>query len=492
VFSPSRFFGQMMGVGPIKRHSIISLVSNIGVTAIGYLATFYIAHTIGAAPLGAFFLFFAYWNIFNLIADGGVGGAAIQRISEGHDQNEYFTAHIALRALFLIVTLLIVIFIGYVIADTQVSGLISWLLIALIVGTIGATVTTGVYGSGKVGISQIADLINTIVKVVIQIGAVYLGFSVDGLIGGFIAGMIAGALVNIRFLALHLARFHKTHIRSLLSYALWAFLAGATGVVVGYADTILVGYYLNTTEVGLYRVAVQFSAIAAFIAVSMRLTLYPKISRWKQEGDILSVETSISRAFTYSFFLAIPVLVGAGLLAEPILYFLYGAAFSSATMALILLLAAQIVMVFVTLETMTLNALNHPREAFRSAAAAAVTLVILDIILIPLIGISGAALALLISMGVNALLAHWFARHHVSINLEKMPVIHIVLASIIMGIVLELFRVFIPFSQFLILLAAVLLGAAIYLLLILKWDTGIHDELKEFTLSLGLPWPSWL
>lgn len=482
----------MMGVGPVKRHSLISFVSNIGVTGIGYLATFYIAHTIGAAPLGVFFLFFAYWNIFNLLADGGVGGAAIQRISEGHDQNEYFTAHIAIRALFLAGTLFVVLLIGVIIADPQVSGLINWLLGALIVGTIVATLSTGVYGSGKVGISQIADLVNTVVRVIIQIGAVYLGFSAAGLIGGFIAGMIAGALVNVRFLTLHLARFHRNHMRSLLSYALWAFLAGATGVIVGYADTILVGFFLNTTEVGLYRVAVQFSAIAAFIAVSMRLTLYPKISRWNREGDTLSVEASISRAFTYSLFLAMPVLVGGGLLAEPILYYLYGAAFSSATSALILLLAAQIVMVFVTLETMSLNALNHPREAFRSAAAAAVVLVILDIVLIPRLGIAGAALALLISMGVNALMAHWFARRHISIHLEKEPVGRIILASIIMGIVLEAFRLFIPFSHFLILLAAVLLGSVFYLLLILRWDSGIHDELKEFAVDLGLPWPAWL
>jgi hypothetical protein len=61
-----------------------------------------------------------------------------------------------------------------------------------------------------------------------------------------------------------------------------------------------------------------------------------------------------------------------------------------------------------------------------------------------------------------------------------------------MAIVLAGFRFFIPFSQFTVLLLATISGAFIYFLLILKWDQGIHDELKEFAGDLGLPWPSWL
>jgi O-antigen/teichoic acid export membrane protein len=56
----------------------------------------YFTHTIGPAPLGDYYLFLAYFGIFNLIGDGGFGGAAVKWISERTDQNEYMSAFVFL------------------------------------------------------------------------------------------------------------------------------------------------------------------------------------------------------------------------------------------------------------------------------------------------------------------------------------------------------------------------------------------------------------
>jgi O-antigen/teichoic acid export membrane protein len=92
-------------------------------------------------------------------------------------------------------------------------------------------------------------------------------------------------------------------------------------------------------------------------------------------------------------------------------------------------------------------------------------------------------------MGVNALIAHWFLRRLIKVRFEKKPISHIIIASLIMAIVVAGFRICIPFTQFLVLFLAVLAGVIVYLIVILKLDRGIHDELKEFAGDLGLPWP---
>ena len=56
----------------------------------------YFAHTVGAGVLGGYFLFMAYFGIINLVSDGGFGGAAIKRISEGEEQDAYFSAFFVL------------------------------------------------------------------------------------------------------------------------------------------------------------------------------------------------------------------------------------------------------------------------------------------------------------------------------------------------------------------------------------------------------------
>ena len=80
------FFHQLMNIDPIKRQSLIHLFTNIAITAIGFLSTVYFARILGPSILGAYFLFLAYFGIFNLIVDGGFGNAAAKRISEGREQ----------------------------------------------------------------------------------------------------------------------------------------------------------------------------------------------------------------------------------------------------------------------------------------------------------------------------------------------------------------------------------------------------------------------
>ena len=177
--------GRLMDMGPVRRHSLIAFSSSIGVTAIGFFTTIYIAHDAGAAALGGFFLLLAYVGVIGLFTDGGVSGAALQRISEGGSQDEYFSAHATVRVLLLAATLTVLVAARPLFVDLNQSGLFIWLLAALEISTGAGIISTGVYGSGEVGILQIADLANNIVRVIVQVIAVYLGYSAGGAGSGF-------------------------------------------------------------------------------------------------------------------------------------------------------------------------------------------------------------------------------------------------------------------------------------------------------------------
>ncbi len=76
--------------------------------------------------------------------------------------------------------------------DLTSSGVFFWLLLALIVSVFSSITGTGVYGSGKVGVYQIRHFADALVRTLFQIIAVFLGFGVAGLTGGFVGGLIAG------------------------------------------------------------------------------------------------------------------------------------------------------------------------------------------------------------------------------------------------------------------------------------------------------------
>lgn len=477
-----------MQIDPVRRQSLISFLSIIGLTLIGYLSTMYFAHVLGPAILGSYFLFLAYFGIFDLVGDGGFGGAAVKRISEGREQNQFFSAFVALRFILLIVSLLALsIFASFI--DARESSLIPWLFLALIIGTLANSTQNGVYGTGKVGVVQISGFLNTIIKIIVQVIATFLGYAVAGLAGGFIVGMIAGLLINLRFLTLHLTRFTREHLKSLFSFSFWIFLSSSGSMVFAYADTILIGYFMSSADVGIYRVAFQLTGAAAFTTASLHYVLYPRISNWHATGDVPKAESALSRAFTYSLLLAIPVVVGGLLLGDQLLYYLYGAAFATGTAALFILLLVQVANIFMFLQTMCLNAFDKPKKSFIATATAALLNIGLNIALIPILGITGAAIATLGSITFNAILSYAYLSRMMRVRLERMPVLHITASTLAMALAVILFRIVFGLGTVLHLAAAVTIGGVLYFLVLFSIDKGIKDDIRSVMATVGIPWP---
>jgi hypothetical protein len=42
------------------------------------------------------------------------------------------------------------------------------------------------------------------------------------------------------------------------------------------------------------------------------------------------------------------------------------------------------------------------------------------------------------------------------------------------------------------LVGIVFLGAIVYFVILVKIDSAIHDELRELSEQMGVPWPGWL
>jgi O-antigen/teichoic acid export membrane protein len=481
-----------MTVSSIQRQSLIYIASTVSLTAVGFVSTIYFAHALGPAPLGAYFLFLAYFGIFNLVGDGGFGGAAVKRISEGKEPDAYFSAFVFIRIALLAVSVTALLWAEPYMKDATSSGIFFWLLLALIVSVFSSSTGIGIYGSGKVGIYQISNFLDAFLRTLFQIIGVFFGFSIAGLAGGFVGGLIAGGIANFWYLDLKFVRFSLSHLKSLSSFSFWIFLTSSGSLVFCYADTILIGYFMSNADVGIYRTAFQLTAVATFTTLAFHTVLYPKISMWGTKEKVLEIETSLARAFTYSLILAIPACIGGWILGERLLYFLYGASFVAGASAFYFLLLVQVVNVFMFLGTMSLNALNRPKDAFWITVTAAIANIFLDIILIPIFGITGAAIATLIAMTLNALGALFLLSRIISIKFEYEQVKNILYATGCMGIFLLLIHFAVPLSHVAAVFSVVIIGAGIYTVILFKLDRGIHDELKNLSVNLGVPWPGWL
>jgi O-antigen/teichoic acid export membrane protein len=95
-------------------------------------------------------------------------------------------------------------------------------------------------------------------------------------------------------------------------------------------------------------------------------------------------------------------------------------------------------------------------------------------------------------MIVNSVLAYYALSKVIDVKIEKKKLINIIIATSTMGIFIAALNNMNIFSNVIILLCAIGLGAFLYIIILLKIDKGIHDELKEMMVQLGLPWPRHL
>ena len=477
-----------MSIEPIRRQSIVSLVWQIAFTFIGFLSTMYFAHAVGASVLGAYFLFIAYFGIIGLMTNGGFGGAAIKRISEGEEIDAYFSASIVLRSVFVTMVVIVLIAFRSYFVDLDNAGIFIWLLVALVVSFLHGAISNGIAGCGKIGISATAGFIGSISQILIQVVAVFLGYGVAGLVGGFVMGLLVGAVVQLRFLELHFVRFGWNHLKSLSSFSLWLFLVASGGLVFTYSDSVMIGYYMNNADVGVYRIILQFTSLAAFTTTALHGTLWPRVSRWDKIGEIALIEESLSRAFTYSFILAVPLFVGGALLGDRLLYFFYGADFLDYT-TLMLLFTVQIINIFQYFFTTYLSAMDQLKDLFKITVVAVIANIMLNAVLIPVMGISGAAVATLVTMSLNAILAWRVLSYKITLRLERSSLLNICKASIAMVLFVGGYRLVVPLSSVWLVLVPVVLGGVVYMVLMLRFDRKIYEELKGIMLQLNVAWP---
>ena len=481
-----------MGIKPVQRQSLITFIAQISFTLIGFLSTIYFAHTVDESVLGAYFLFIAYLGIINIVTEGGFGGAAIKRISEGEDQDAYFSAFFSVRLVFLVIAILVLIAVRKYFVDLDSEGLFVWLLLALVASLVYGIVSGGVAGCGKMGIYSSCNFISNVSRIIIQVIAVYLGFEIAGLAGGFVAGLFIAAIIELRFLDLHFVRFGRKHIKNLLAFSFWLFLTSSGVILYSHSDIIMIGYFMDNTDVRVYKLVFQFTTLAIVATTALRATLWPKVSYWGKIDDMNYVEQSLSRALIYSLLLAVPVLIGGILLGDKLLYFFYRIEPGGGYVVLVILLFVQIINVFQFFFLMYLGALDHQKDSFKVTAVAVTANIILNLLLIPVIGIIGAAVATFVTMLLNAVLGRLILSRIMIIQVDYSSIFNIIKASVVMALFVMGYRLIVPLYSVWVTMIPVVLGGMLYVVLVLRFDRGICKELKRIVTQMNLPWPGWL
>jgi O-antigen/teichoic acid export membrane protein len=181
-------------------------------------------------------------------------------------------------------------------------------------------------------------------------------------------------------------------------------LAGAFGVTVTWLDVLLVGAYTSSRDAAIYAAASRLSVVGTYGLYAMGMALAPQFSRLLAGRHLDRVQTLYQVATWWIMALCWPLYVIFAVYGRTLMS-MFGAKYVSGDVALLILALGGLVNLGTGNSTVVLLMSGHSAWNMFNAGLSLAVNVGLNLILIPRLGIAGAAIAWTASIVVNNLAA---------------------------------------------------------------------------------------
>ena len=331
------------------------------------------------------------------------------------------------------------------------------------------------------------SIAENVVKVVLTLVVVYLGFGVIGAAVAYIISILVSFILSFYFLEKKVFPILKTKIKSirsdksLLFYSLPLLFTSFVFLIIQWTDTLMLGGLRTVSEVGLYNVALPTASLLYLFPSAIRTLFFPILSEIHAQGKKATFKSIYRTVIKWIMVVNSIIFVFLVVFSHQIIRILFGEAYvqdkifffgwniSLSALALIILASGMILGEFLTPSKDTLMVLKKTKLIFLNTAVGAMFNVVLNYILIPPYGIIGAAIATSFSYFLITIMQGVEAYFITRINPFKVNCIKIVVITLFTLIFMILFKVYLINNLFyLILIGLIFLAIYLILLLVIK------------------------
>lgn len=237
-----------------------------------------------------------------------------------------------------------------------------------------------------------------------------IGLGAVGAVAAYGTGYFVGAIVAGFAARAHLER--KSVERNWWSYAKeclgygWKAHMGSVMSFLNYrTDLYLVNFFASPAAAGIYVIAVRIAERLWILSSAVSTVILPRLSELHTEEEKRKYLTPIvSRWVLVASLIAC---VSLGFIANILIQFLFGQEYIEATGVLLLLLPGVVVASFSRILANDIAARGHPELNLYTATLVVTANVGANVVLIPLMGITGAAIATTFAYSLNGVAKIW-------------------------------------------------------------------------------------
>lgn len=191
---------------------------------------------------------------------------------------------------------------------------------------------------------------------------------------------------------------HSLGIKKLLSISIPMLMTSAMTFVIGQTGVLVIGMFRSEAEVGYYAIAVKLATLTTFILSAINSIAAPKFSELFHSGKTDELFYIAKKSAKLIFWTSFPVLIGLIVFGKPVLSIAFGQDFKTAYPPLALLVLGQFVNAISGSTGYFMNMTGNEKTFKNIILTSAIINVLLSFILIPPMGIIGAAIAATISL----------------------------------------------------------------------------------------------
>ena len=449
------FSGQL---GKVARQSGVYFVGQLFAVAAGFLFKIYLANELGAKGIGLFALGAGIVAFTGSFISLGLGETSVRYVSAYLATSKYKRlSGLLWRGFFITLTASIICGLILVIFKHQVAfdifnepdflDFVPFFGLFLVFESIYLLLNSFARGFQEVSKQTfIGNFIKIPVKISVGVLLIGLGYGVWGyMLAEFAAIVVVTFLMTklvwklipkaIRFLPKKIPRFEKKLVDYSKSMIALKFLS----LLSGKSDTILVAMFLSTEELGVYSIIMAIVVFIPTLLESVNSIFAPIISEHFSRRELSTIHQLFKTLTKWTLGFTSPLILVIVIFSESILG-VFGSEFETGWLALIVFSLGHLVNVGVGSVGYILRMTDNQNLVIRTQMINSVLIFSLYFILIPKMGLMGAALAKMIGLIFSNILNLWYVNNRLSMFPYNSSYLKLILPISVTALVLTLFK----------------------------------------------------
>ena len=400
-----------------------------------------IARYLGPDGLGKYAFAISFTGMFMVLSEFGLGILAVRDVSADKSLGPNYISNIALLkfvlcGLALVVVSLLVLILGYPAETVKIVVLVG---LAVFLPSAAGGMRWYFQVEQKLEYESILNIISSLLFLVLGIMALTLK-------GGILGVAFSQALVGIAILFLSWLIVQKRFVKFkfefnlplwkklLVKAAPFALMAICTSLYLN-ADTVLLSFFKGNTAVGWYNASNRLIQAGKLVPAVVIPAIFPVMAAYFKSSRE-ELKGLIEKVLVFMFFVALPLSLSITVLADKIVFLLYGKEFVPAILALRILSWGMFGVFFSSILGYTLISANRQKINTIITAIGLGTSVAFNLALMPKLGHIGTSLAITATEWIVFLLGGYYVKKYLDFDFGRIvkPFGKVILATAVSGL----------------------------------------------------------